>query len=384
VTLASRGGELDPQKQAQIQRWFDKDGVTVSVAACDVTDAQALDELIDAIERRGTPLKGVLHSAMRIDDGLLRNLDDARFSAVLEPKVAGAWNLHRATRRCALDFFVLYSSATTCLGNPGQGAYVAANSFLEALVAHRRAAALPATFMAWGPVEDVGFLALHSDTRDALQARTGGASITSDEALVALESTLAGAQAGEAVVRLDWRAITRGMPAAEARRYAALQTSGAAETPAEAAALLEQLRALAPADAVALVETALRGQIARILHMSPERVAADRSVLELGMDSLMGMELGMAVEETFRVKLSIMAIAEGATVHTLAVRIVDLLDERGAKEPDAAEDERLAALAAQHALDDDDARALLERRHERDAQDTQGAATCKSTPALAE
>ncbi|HEY4353129.1 MAG TPA: SDR family NAD(P)-dependent oxidoreductase, partial [Paraburkholderia sp.] len=383
LTLASRGGVLDAAMQAEVGRWRDEHGVTVSATACDVTDGAALGQLIDAIEARGTPLKGVLHSAMRIDDGLLRNIDDARFAAVLEPKVAGAWNLHRATERCALDFFVLYSSATTYLGNPGQGAYVAANSFLEALVAHRRAAGRPATFMAWGPIEDVGFLARHSGTREALQSRIGGASITSDEAMTALEQALASGVAGEAVVRLDWRTISRGMPAAQARRYMALQTGGAAETSSEDGVLLEQLRALPPAEAVPLVEAALRSQIARILHMSPERIDLDRSVLDLGMDSLMGMELGMAVEESFGVKLSIMAIAEGATVHTLAVRIVDMLDESGGADETAREsaDEMAAALVARHALDDDDARAMLEPNQN---QKNQGVATWQSTPALAD
>ncbi|NML34339.1 type I polyketide synthase [Paraburkholderia antibiotica] len=388
VTLASRGGALDAAKQQELERWRVEQGASVSVVSCDVTDAAALDRLVDAIEASGTPLKGVLHSAMRIDDGLLRNLDDARMLAVLEPKVAGAWNLHRATRRCALDFFVLYSSATTCLGNPGQGAYVAANSFLEALVAHRRAAALPATFMAWGPIEDVGFLARNSTTREALQARIGGASITSDEAMTALERALTSGAAGEAVVRLDWAAIARGMPAAQARRYMALQGGGATETTSEDGALLEQLRGLPNAEAVALVETALRGHIARILHMSPERVALDRSVLELGMDSLMGMELGMAVEESFGVKLSIMAIAEGATVHTLAVRIVDMLDESAGDAQSRSTDTNadVAALAMRHALDEDEARALLERNRgaANHIHNQQGDQSCQSSmPAFA-
>jgi acyl carrier protein len=278
-------------------------------------------------------------------------------NAVLEPKVAGAWNLHRVTQQRALDFFVLYSSATTCFGNPGQGAYVAANSFLEALVAHRRAAGLPATFMAWGPIEDVGFLARHSGTREALQTRIGGAAITSAEAMAALERALVSGSAGEAVVRLDWRAIARGMPAAQACRYRELQSGSAVETPNEDGVLLEQLRALPPAEAVVLVEMALRGQIARILHMSPEGIDVDRSVLDLGMDSLMGMELGMAVEESFGVKLSVMAIAEGATVHSLAVRIVDLLN--GSDSAEEAVSAQVAALAAQHGYEGD-AQALLE------------------------
>jgi len=392
LTLASRGGALDADKQQELERLQAAHRVNVSVVSCDVTDAAALDRLIDTIEARGTPLKGVLHSAMRIADGLLRNIDDARMLAVLEPKIAGAWNLHRATRRCSLDFFVLYSSATTYLGNPGQGAYVAANSFLEALVAHRRAASLPATFMAWGPIEDVGFLARNNATREALQARIGGASITSDEAMTALERALANGGVGEAVVRLDWAAIARGMPAAQAHRYMAMQGGAATETANEDGALLAQLRALPRAEAIALVETALRGHIARILHMSPERVALDRSVLDLGMDSLMGMELGMAVEESFGVKLSIMAIAEGATVPMLAARIVDMLDDEAGENASGARpaanraQQELAALAERHALDENDARALLERNRNTDGndQDQQGGEPCQSTPAFAE
>jgi acyl carrier protein len=243
--------------------------------------------------------------------------------------------------------------------------------------------------MAWGPIEDVGFLARNSATREALQARIGGASITSDEAMMALERVLASGGAGEAVVRLDWAAIARGMPAAQARRYMALQGGGATEATNEDGALLEQLRGLPTNEAVALVETALRGHIARILHMSPERVALDRSVLDLGMDTLMGMELGMAVEESFGVKLSIMAIAEGATVHTLAVRIVDMLDESagdGAQATANAASDEVAALAARHALDEDEACALLERNrgNATHTQDQQGDESCQSTPAFAE
>ncbi|RQH10157.1 type I polyketide synthase [Paraburkholderia dinghuensis] len=382
VTLASRSGLLDGARTQETGRWAAEQGVSVSVASCDVADPDALNRLVSEIESRGTPLKGVLHSAMHIDDGLLRNFDDARMQAVFEPKVAGAWNLHRATQRCALDFFVLYSSATTYLGNPGQGAYVAANSFLEALVAHRRTTGLPAAFMAWGPIEDVGFLARNSATREALQGRIGGASITSGEAMAALERVLVSGAPGEAVVRLDWSAIARGMPAAQARRYAALK-GGASETSEDDHLRLEQMRSLPRAEAVALVETTLRGQIARILHMSPERIDLDRSVLDLGMDSLMGMELGMAVQESFGVRLSIMAIAEGATVNALAVRIVDLLDGPQAGEPGAAgaADEQVAAFAARHALDEDDARAVLESNKESEGQHQEDG-RCLQKPAL--
>jgi acyl transferase domain-containing protein/acyl carrier protein len=362
VTLASRSGTLNDAARAEVARWHEESGVQTHVVSCDVTNAAAVQALVAQIAARGTPLKGVLHSAMHIDDGLVRNLDDARFEAVLAPKLAGAWNLHRATLKCALDFFIVYSSATTALGNPGQSSYVAANSFLEALVETRRAAKLPGTFMAWGPLDDVGFLARNEKTREALQSRIGGASISSDEALVALERVLIAGTAGEAVVRLDWQALSRGMPAAGARRYAALRTRNANEPASDGSQpVRSRVAALPHAEALALVEETLRTQIARILHLAPEKVELERSVLDMGMDSLMGMELGLAVEEAFEVKLSVMAIAEGATVRTLAARIVELIEayaesadsplEAQADAQNAAQAETAAALARKHAID---------------------------------
>ncbi|MGF6916163.1 SDR family NAD(P)-dependent oxidoreductase [Paraburkholderia sp. 40] len=356
LVLASRSGTLAPELAEEIARWRASSGAQVRTVACDVTDAAALDALLADLAQRGTPLKGVLHSAMVIDDGLVRNLDDERFAAVLAPKVAGAWNLHRATRELPLDFFVVYSSATTFLGNPGQSSYVAANSFLEALIAQRRAAGLPGTCMAWGPLDDVGFLARNAETREALQARIGGMSISSAEAMAALERALVAMQAGEAVVRLDWHALALGMPAARAHRYTELQTRGSHEpAPQGSVQMREQIAAMAFDDARRLVEETLQAQIARILHMSPEKIETGRSILDMGMDSLMGMELGMAVEERFEVKLSIMTMAEGATVHSLAQRIVESIQTQDeAAEPNGAAAQmaaQVAAVAAQHALD---------------------------------
>ncbi|MBN3804594.1 SDR family NAD(P)-dependent oxidoreductase [Paraburkholderia sp. Ac-20336] len=356
LTLASRSGVLAPELAGEVASWQAQTGAEVSTVACDVTDAGALDALLADIAQRGTPLKGVLHSAMVIDDGLVRNLDDERFTAVLAPKVAGAWNLHRATLGMKLDCFVLYSSATTFLGNPGQSSYVAANSFLEALVAQRRAAGLPGTCMAWGPLDDVGFLARNAGTREALQARIGGVSITSAEALAALERALVGMTAGEAVVRLDWQALALGMPAARAHRYAELHARGSHEPARQGSVQMrEQIAGMPLADALRLVEETLQAQIARILHMSPEKIETGRSILDMGMDSLMGMELGMAVEERFEVKLSIMTMAEGATVHSLAQRIVESIQTHGeTAEPGSGAAQmagQVAAVAAQHALD---------------------------------
>jgi phthiocerol/phenolphthiocerol synthesis type-I polyketide synthase C len=365
LTLASRSGTLSTALADELRTW---NGVQVHLAACDITNSAAVNKLIRDIDARGLPLKGVVHSAMVIDDGLIHNLDDARFNAVLAPKVAGAWNLHRATLAHELDMFIVYSSATTFLGNPGQGSYVAANAFLEALVGQRRQAGLAGTVMAWGPVDDVGFLARNEETREALQARIGGLSITSDEALAALEQALLDNRSGEAVLRLDWSAVARGMPAADAQRYAELHTRGAVEATRESGA---HIRGLSRADALWFAEETLQSQIARILHMSPEKIGKDKSLADMGMDSLMGMELGMAVEESFGVKFSVMALAEGATVVSLARRIVDsIMSGEGEGAPQEPHDE-VAAMATRHGFEEE-ANALKQEEAIADAPGTTG------------
>ena len=139
----SRSGALPPAARHRGARPGPAGSACTSVQACDIARQRRGPEAGRARSMRAARRsRASLHSAMVIDDGLVRNLDDARFNAVLAPKVAGAWNLHRATAERALDFFVAYSSATTFLGNPGQASYVAANSFLEALVEQRRAAGL--------------------------------------------------------------------------------------------------------------------------------------------------------------------------------------------------------------------------------------------------
>lgn len=323
VVLASRRGTLAPELAEEVARWHATLGVETTVTACDLNDVSAVQALVDGFARGGNPLKGVVHSAMTIADGLLANIDDDKMRDVLAPKVAGAWNLHQATRALPLDFFVVYSSATTLLGNPGQANYVAANAFLEALVHQRRAQGLPGTYMAWGPLEDVGFLARNSQTLEALQMRIGGRAITSAQAMAALEHVLQAGRAGEAVLWLDWKSVARVMPAARSPRYAHMQGEGAQDTQRTDGDVLEEVRALPKQEAVQLVIETLQAQIARILHLSASKIDADRAVTDLGMDSLMGMELGMAVEECFEVKLPVMMLADGASLRALAQKITD-------------------------------------------------------------
>src|SRR5262249_49517953 len=132
-------------------------GITVAIERVDITDVDALASVLDALRDRMPPVRGVIQAAMVLEDGPIEQMTPERFWRAASPKMLGTWNLHRLTLDAPLDFFVMYSSATTCLGNPGQANYVAGNAFMEALAHHRRGRGLPATAIAWGAISDTGY-----------------------------------------------------------------------------------------------------------------------------------------------------------------------------------------------------------------------------------
>jgi NADPH:quinone reductase-like Zn-dependent oxidoreductase len=192
VVIASRRGQIEPHLQARAEVIRAK-GTNLIVEVLDATDAAAVDALIAKLVRTHGRLAGVIHTAMVLDDGLIAGLEPARTRAVLAPKVDGATNLDRATKlHCAagaepLDYFVVYSSATTMIGNPGQAAYVAANGYLQGLMRRRRAAGLPGLAVAWGAIADVGVLARDRDVAAKLERISGIVPMRADEALSQLE-----------------------------------------------------------------------------------------------------------------------------------------------------------------------------------------------------
>ncbi|MEE3921022.1 beta-ketoacyl reductase [Micromonospora sp. BRA006-A] len=155
LLLVSRSGAGRPGVAALVDELAGL-GATVRVAACDVTDRDALALLVDQLPA-DLPLTGVVHAAGVLDDGVLPALTPERFDTVLRPKVDAAWHLHELTEKLNLAAFVLFSSAAGLFGGPGQANHAAANCFLDALAQHRHDRGLPALSLAWGPwVNDTG------------------------------------------------------------------------------------------------------------------------------------------------------------------------------------------------------------------------------------
>ena len=259
--------------------------------------------LLADLARTMPPLAGVMHAAMVLDDAIVANLDEALFLKVLRPKVAGAENLDNLTRGQLLDYFVLFSSATTIIGNPGQGAYVAANGFLEGLARQRHSSGLPALAVSWGGIADVGVLARHGATRDSLAHRAGVRGIKARAALDLMAQALSfeggpGGDATIAIADMNWPAARAHLPLLNSPTYSQLATDGSASDGAsESIVDLRDLAAtVGPEQARRAVADILVEEIARILRLPRDDVSRTKPLAEIGLNSLMAVELMLSLE----------------------------------------------------------------------------------------
>ncbi|MBJ6764419.1 SDR family NAD(P)-dependent oxidoreductase [Myxococcaceae bacterium JPH2] len=266
---------------------FARRGVTVLTRACDISREADLAAVLDELARRHPPLRGVFQSVGVLDDGVLAGMSWERFRAVLAPKVDGAWNLHRLTRALPLDLFVLYGSAVSMLGAWGQANHTAANAFLDALAHHRRALGLPCTCIAWGAWERVG-AADRAQASERLRA-LGMGTLGAEQGLDVLERALAAGTTHVGVMPITWAEFASKVGASPSLALLLAETRA---TTTEPSVFLARMESAAPRERWALMEEHVRTQLARVLGMSSlEDVGAQQRLFDLGMDSLMAVEL---------------------------------------------------------------------------------------------
>lgn len=368
IVLASRGGKLAEGLGPRVAA-LEAQGVEVRLEACDATRRGDLAALIEGIRARGA-LKGVVHAAMVLDDALIANLDAARIATALAPKIEVARNLDALTRTDSLDYFVLYSSVTTVIGNPGQAAYVAGNAYLEELARARRVSRLPALAVAWGAISDTGVLARQGEKAKAIALRTGGASLTSAVALEALGDLLANGEPGPAgaavvVAPMSWATATKALRTLASPTYGLLRKLAAGEGAGVAAEmdLVSAIEGLDDAAAQSLIVSALTKEIARILRLPAENLSPQRPLIDFGMDSLMSAELLFAARDKLGLEIPAMSIADSVTISDIAAKALARI--RGGAQRTAAISADLE-LARQHLdvpldFDESTAKAVAER-----------------------
>ncbi|MFB9682401.1 SDR family NAD(P)-dependent oxidoreductase [Streptosporangium vulgare] len=343
-------------------------GAEVTVAACDVSDRDALTALLAGLPA-AHPLTAVVHTAGVVADGVVGSLTPDQVDTVWRPKPAAAWHLHELTRGLDLSAFVLFSSSAGTLDGAGQGNYAAANVFLDALAERRRAAGLPAVSLAWGMwAPEVGGMTAQLGEADLRRVRRSGLlPLTAETGLALLDESLALGEAALAPVRLDLAALRsrsdappamlRGLVAARTRRVA----REAAPAPAEQS-LQQRLESLSAAGRDRLLLDLVRTHVAAVLgHEDGDAVDALRPFKELGFDSLTAVELRNRLGAATGVRLPATLIFDYPTLASVAdhIRTELVADEPPAATleaelarlehametaaPDPAEHERIAA-----------------------------------------
>ncbi|NTX32850.1 SDR family NAD(P)-dependent oxidoreductase [Myxococcus sp. CA033] len=293
--------------------------VRVVVARADVSQEDALARaLVSGLEGM-PPLRGVIHSAGALDDGILEQQTHARFKKVFAAKVLGSWNLHRLTLGQPLDFFVLYSSIASLLGNSGQANHSAANTFQDALAHYRRAKGLPALTINWGAWSEVG-AAANERVQERLADRWMNP-IRPAQGLAVLSSLLS----ASAAVQVAVMPIARGgfeVQGAVPLLLSALvarEGGGGAKASARDDALLRKLSEVSPVEARRLLVTELQKRLSKVLRIkNPSRLAPERPLTELGLDSLMAIELKNHLMNALGVDLPIAKFIDGASLQELA------------------------------------------------------------------
>lgn len=327
ATWATLAADSEPGQRVAAVRALEALGATVRVEAFDVADEDRLAAFLTGYQDEAhPPIRGIIHAAGVIQDSLLLQMTPADVAAVMRPKVAGAWALHRLTAQLSLDFFVLYSSASSVLGQMGQANYGAANAFEDALAWHRRAQGLPATAINWGPWAQIGLFArLGLSDRAGL---TGIAGITPTQGMAALEYLMALGTTQALVLNADWAQVP------QSPRLSLLQAVVAAGPDVgRTGDGLATLLLMEPAARKAELRTRLGEIVAAVLRFDPAKLDHRRPLTTLGMDSIMAVEIRNRIKRQFDLTPSIVDLFTGSVS-----KLTDWLE--GELDADA----RLAAL----------------------------------------
>ncbi len=355
LVLTGRSGASETA-QATIEE-MEAAGARVLVAKADVADERQVAGVLEEVGRSMPPLRGVFHAAGVLDDGVLSGQSAGRFAKVMAPKVSGAWNLHRLTLDEDLDFFVLFSSAASVLGSPGQGNYVAANAFLDALAHHRRALGLASLAINWGAWGEVG-LATRADRVKHLSGQ-GIVAFTPEQGVALMERMLERDAAQCMGIAADWGRLLGSYAPPILSRLAEEVSAGDSFAKKEGLVRREVLAA-EPEERPRMVEEFLVEQISRVLKCSPSKVDLHQPLNRLGIDSLMAVELKNRVESDLQTALPVTALLQGPSLAQLSTQLLEELDAAPTPNGEVADEDPEELLARVDDLSDDEVDSLLE------------------------
>jgi aryl carrier-like protein len=332
-------------------------GATIHLAAVDVADEEQLSNFLAEYEHEGwPPIRGVIHTAGVVQDELLLRMKTEVFQRVLRPKLRGGWLLHDLLKDHPLDFFILFSSTGSVIASLGQGNYAAANAFLDGLAYHRRSLGLPALSIGWGPWS-VGMV--EQLKLEQYYTKRGIELITPEVGMQILARVLGQRPVYLTAISANWQVARETSPLGVLPSMFALLGEQAEEAATgdtdDDESLLLKLSNAQPADRQPLLATHLHELIARVLQLDPSQFSGQESLISLGMDSMMAIEVKHRIESSLKMDISVLELLQGITVVQLATRILTSLQ---LDEPSATADAAPSIAEIQQLIDQADSEEL--------------------------
>ncbi len=331
-------------------RHLEQLGAEVTVSATDICDARQLAALFTTFNPQ--ELRGVMHLAAAVDASLVKDMTMQALAKVLAPKTKGTWLLHDLVKPLPLDFFVMFSSWASVLGARELAHYAAANQFMDAMAHFRQRLGLPALSVNWAAWDEIRN-ASHEVRHE--YAASGLISMQSGMALDALGKAMVSGDAQVAIAAVDWKVLKAIYQTRRHRPLLDLVTDSPTVIPVSlhpVATLMDRLNQATPGEWPELVTAAVRREAGAVLRLGPDELNLDRGLFELGMDSLMAVELKGKLEKLIGRSLSSTLIFRYPTARALAGKLIEEV-RPGATEPaapageesDASEAELAAMLA---------------------------------------
>ena len=326
VLLSRRGASTEEAKNAI--RKMKKRGTQIHAYSVDVSDTKKMTAVFDDLKSMSLTIKGVLHAAAVLDDKILQDIDRASLDKVITTKAGGAWLLHQLTVNLDLDFMIFFSSISSLVGNAGQANYVAANNFLDQLAHYRHEKGLPATSINWGVFAETGIVARNDQLAKHL-SHIGITPFTSEQATAALGLAVNHSDAQIGIMNVDWnRFVSLLTPGAGVGRFEQLLLADNDKAGVQSNAQLASYFGEASGDErLELILKALVKSVASTMRIEQEQLKPSQSLRDLGLDSLMAVEIGVDFTAQTGLGIPPMEIASGPAIDALGKILLGILND---------------------------------------------------------
>ncbi|KZL51498.1 hypothetical protein A2T98_01895 [Nodularia spumigena CENA596] len=370
-TLVLTGRKKANSATQQIIQQIEETGTQVFVISADVSQPESVAQLLQKIKQNLPPLRGIIHAAGVLDDGVLLQQTWERFQLVTAPKIAGAWNLHQLTQNISLDFFVCFSSVASLLGSPGQANYAAANAFLDALAHYRQGLGKSSLSINWGPWSEAGMATRLSNSQQQRWATQGITPIKPDKGLQTLEKLLQQHHAQVGVVAINWSEFGKQIAGQRTPSLISELMSSVRQQSQPSTYVVQKLpireswQNISPTERKQKLIKYVQSTVAHVLGLSANQLDNKQPLNTMGLDSLMTVELKNRLQADLGVDVPIAQLVEEVTIIDLVHIIQPQLEESQVDDASASTPNITSTdtkeLFSSNKIDLSDSVALLER-----------------------